>query len=81
MHSPERPDNPVSGYEARIVDDDMNELRRAAVGSLRFAGLPDAAISPMQAAKLCARWLESDRRFVRPRRRMAACPSCSDPTT
>ena len=36
---------PVAGYEAKIVDADMNELPPGTSASSRFAGPPDAAIS------------------------------------
>ena len=60
---------PVSGYEAKIVDDDMNELpdwyRRQACGA-RADRMPLSR--RQQAIELCARRLESDRRLLRPRR-------------
>ena len=37
---------PVTGYEARIVDEHMREVPRGTVGGSRSAGRPDAAISP-----------------------------------
>ncbi len=37
---------PVSGYEAKIVDDDMNDVPPAQSASSRCAGRPAAAISP-----------------------------------
>ena len=39
---------PVTGYEARIVDDDMKEKPRGEVGGSRCADRPGAAISPMR---------------------------------
>ena len=60
---------PVSGYEAKIVDDDMKELppgtRRQACGA-RADRLPLSR--RCAAVELCARRLESDRRYLRPRR-------------
>ena len=60
---------PVSGYEAKIVDDDMNELPPGTVGKLAVRGPTGCRyLADSQAVELCARWLESDRRYVHPRR-------------
>ena len=60
---------PVSGYEAKIVDDDMNELPDGTVGKLAVRGPTGCRyLADKQAIELCARRLESDRRFLRPRR-------------
>ena len=60
---------PVSGYEAKIVDDNMNELpggyRWQACGA-RADRLPLSR--RQEAIELCARRLESDGRFLCPRR-------------
>ena len=63
---------PVSGYEAKIVDDDMNELPAGTVGKLAVRGPTGCRyLADTQAIELCARWLEFDRRFLRPRRERA----------
>ena len=60
---------PVSGYEAKVVDADMNEVPR---GHRRQAGGPRPDRMPLSggfaAVELCARWLEPDRRYLHPRR-------------
>ena len=64
---------PVSGYEAKIVDDNMNELPDGTVGKLAVRGPTGCRyLADKQAIELCARRLESDRRFLRPRREWTA---------
>ena len=59
---------PVTGYEAKIVDDDMKELPPGTVGKLAVRGPTGCRyLADAQAVELCARWLEPDRRFVRQR--------------
>ena len=61
--------HPVSGYEAKIVDDDMNELPPGTAGKLAVRGPTGCRyLADDTAIELCARWLESDRRYVCPRR-------------
>ena len=46
--------HPVAGYEAKVVDDDMNELPRTSASS-RCADRPDAAISRIAGSRtMCA---------------------------
>ena len=60
---------PVSGYEAKIVDDDMNELPDGTVGKLAVRGPTGCRyLADKQAIELCARRLEPDRRFLCSRR-------------
>ena len=60
---------PVSGYEAKIVDADMNELPPGTVRQARGSRSHRMPLSRgFQAIELCPRWLESDRRYIRPRR-------------
>ena len=60
---------PVSGYEAKIVDDDMNELPAGTVGKLAVRGPTGCRyLADYTAVELCARRLEFDRRYLRPRR-------------
>ena len=64
--------HPVSGYEAKIVDDDMNELPPGTVGKLAVRGPTGCRyLADSQANELCARRLESDRRLLCPRRERA----------
>ena len=51
---------PVSGYQAKIVDDDMNEVPRGEVGRLAVRG--------PTGCRYLARRLEPDRRFLHPGR-------------
>ena len=61
---------PVSGYEAKIVDEDMKEKPRGEVGAACGARPDRMPLSRRCAAeKLCARRLEPDRRFLHPGRR------------
>ena len=61
---------PVSGYEAKIVDDNMNELPAGTAGKLAVRGPTGCRyLADTQADELRARRLESDGRYVRPRRR------------
>jgi 2-aminobenzoate-CoA ligase len=58
-----------SGYEAKIVDDDMNELPRARSASSRCAARPAAAISPTTGSRTMCATAGTDRRHLRPRTR------------
>ena len=73
---------PVTGYEARIVDDDMNEVPRGTVGRLAVRGPTGCRyLADDAAARLRARRLEPDRRRLRRRTRTAASISPPAPTT
>ena len=53
---------PVTGYEARIIDDDMKEVPRGTLGRLAVRGTDRVPLSRRCAtAELCARRLEPDR--------------------
>ena len=61
--------HPVSGYEAKIVDDDMNELPPGTAGKLAVRGPTGCRyLADIRQIELCARWLESDRRYLCQRR-------------
>ena len=60
---------PVTGYEARIVDDDMNEVPRGTIGRLAVRGPTGCRyLADERQTELCPRRLEPDRRFLRPGR-------------
>ena len=57
--------HPVSGYQARVVDDDMNEVPRGTVGHLAVRGPTGCRYLADSRQRLRSRRLEFDRRFVR----------------
>ena len=60
---------PVAGYEAKIVDDEMKDVPDGTVGKLAVRGPTGCRyLADSEAIELCARRLEFDRRFLRPRR-------------
>ena len=59
------PANPSPDIEARIVDDDMNDVPDGTVGRLAVRGPTGCRYLADAAACLCARRMEFDRRFVR----------------
>ena len=72
---------PVTGYEAKIVDDDMKEKPRGEVGWLAVRGPTGCRyLADERQNALCARRLEPDRRCLYPRRRLAISISSPAPT-
>jgi 2-aminobenzoate-CoA ligase len=59
---------PIRGYEAHIVDDDMNEVPRGTVGRLAVRGPTGCRYRRRAPAQVRARRLESDGRLLRPGR-------------
>ena len=60
---------PVRGYEARVVDDEMNDVPAGTVGRLAVRGPTGCRyLADQRQRGLCARWLESDGRFILARR-------------
>ena len=74
------PARPVTGYEARIVDEDMNEVPRGTVGRLAVRGPTGCRyLADDRQRDLRPRRLEPDRRHLRRRTRTAT--STSPPAT
>ena len=71
-HRPGCTGKPVTGYEARIVDDKMREVPRGEVGRLAVRGPTGVPVSGGHpAGGLCAGWLEPDgRQFLAGRGRL-----------
>ena len=77
-----RPAQPVAGYEAKIVDEDMNEVPRGDVGKLAVRGPTGCRyLADARQSDLCARRLEPDRRRLHPGRRAAISISPRATTT
>ena len=73
---------PVTGYEAKVVDDNMNELPRGEIGRLAVRGPTGCRyLADKRQTRLCARRLEPDRRHLSCRTRRAASTSWPAPTT